>query len=173
MKVKQTIFLPLHSSHVPFVTLFICSSLFVFPSLWPLGNLTLDENVSVQWHLRPIPTALRGQRSVCVFLVCVFGRRRFMNTLSACANDSTWWSCIWSIISEGRKYSTDTDEGLSHVINLWWCTHMCQVVRWKHFINVLIRLLIRLIASINTGGAATLCTDRLNMDMCAFMHYHV
>lgn len=100
----------------------------------------------------------------------VFGKGRFMNTLSACANDSTWWSCIWSIISEGRKYSTDTDEGLSHVINLWWCIHMCQVVRWKHFINVLIRLLIRLIASINTGGAATLCTDRLNMDMCAFMH---
>lgn len=106
----------------------------------------------------------------CVFLACVFGKGRFMNTLSACANDSTWWSCIWSIISEGRKYSTDTDEGLSHVINLWLCIHMCQVVRWKHFINVLIRLLIRLIASINTGGAATLCTDRLNMDMCAFMH---
>lgn len=78
MKVKQTIFLPLHSSHVPFVNLFICSSLFVFPSLWPLGNLTLDENVSVQWHLRPIPTALRGPnysqvkgQFVCFWFACL------------------------------------------------------------------------------------------------------
>lgn len=39
--------------------------------LWPPGNLAADENVSVQWHLRPIPAPAQrtllhlGQRSAC------------------------------------------------------------------------------------------------------------
>lgn len=38
---------------------------------WPPGNLAADENVSVQWHLQPIPAPAQrtllhlGQRSAC------------------------------------------------------------------------------------------------------------
>lgn len=110
---------PKHLSVPPSISSSICQSVYLFTAfcLSRFGLLVTSHRMRMSVFsgiygpfLLPSEGLItpRSEVGLCIFIffgLCVEGGS---STHPAGAYDSTWWS--WSVISEGRKYSTETDE---------------------------------------------------------------